>query len=321
MTSLSSRQRAGTALGLALSALVGSGAPAFAGELHNASAAAHGGGSSSSTRSSSGPASSSEGGTSSFTGDDGSGDSALGNAVARALFEYVLLSPFSVPHVALESDDRPAGGWSLLSRPYENGASGYLARVAATPDASDDLAPDPRAIPPEARRDVAFQVGAEGMIPLQYVGRVQARARMMTTTRFDLDVAYARYFEQDPAGGATSAWSGQTHVTYRFAQSERAQFRAGLGLRHWADDLGSEFGLDFLYGIDIFWGKPVTTSLEATGGWVGSAWAFGARGTVGVVVGNGEVFAGYDATWMGPTASNGPTAYLGGPVAGVRAYF
>jgi hypothetical protein len=239
-----------------------------------------------------------------------------------------MLSPFTLPRTILEGGPAPSGGWSMLSRPYEDGARGYLAYVAPPPDAEpvpdengDVPPPDPRAITPAARRGVAFQVSADGMIPAEYVGRVQARARLLTGTRFELDTAYARYFEGDPAGGATSAWSGQTHVAYRFAQGEHVQFRAGAGLRHWIDDRGAALGLDLIYGVDIFWGKPITTSLEATGGWVGDAWAFGMRGTLGVVMGHGELFAGYDATWMGDTAGLGPTAYLGGPVAGIRAYF
>jgi hypothetical protein len=331
MTFLSAIQRIGMAFGVAASLRA---APACAGELHKASAAVHGShssapsssSSSSSSGASSSSSSSSDGSGSSSSSSDDSGDSSLAGQVAAALFVDVLLSPFSLPRAALEAGPAPPGGWSLLSRPYENGARGDLVHVA--PNDSDATSPDDEvplpdlhAIAPDVRRDVAFQLAAEGMIPAQEVGRVQARARLMTVTRFDLDTAYARYFEQLPGGGATSAWSGQTHLTYRFAQSEKAQFRAGVGLRHWADDRGSAFGVDFIYGIDIFWGRPITTSLEATGGWVGDAWAFGARGTIGVVMGNGEVFAGYDATWMGDATGMGATAYLGGPVVGVRAYF
>ncbi|MFI5041838.1 MAG: hypothetical protein ACHQNA_08315 [Acidimicrobiales bacterium] len=245
--------------------------------------------------------------------------------LAVALFTRVLLAPITLPHTILEGGSAPPGGWSLLARPYEDGARGYFVHVAPRADAEaspdEGSPPDPHAIAPEARRDIALQVGAEGMIPVDGVGRLQARARLLTVARFDLDTAYALYLERQPGGSAASAWSGQTHVTYRFAQGEQAQFRAGLGLRHWADDAGSTYGLDMLYGVDIFWGRPVTTSLEATGGWVGHAWAFGARGTLGLLIGNTEVFAGYDATWLGDMNANTPAAYLGGPVAGVRVYF
>jgi hypothetical protein len=328
MTFLSAFRRTGFAFGVAATLRA---APACAGELHKASTAVHGPSSpgasssngSSSSASNSGRSSSSD--EASSSANDDTGDPSLFGQIAGALFVDVVLSPFTLPHAALEAGPAPPGGWSLLSRPYEGGARGYFVHVAPTSgsDASPDDVPEPdlRAISPDARRDVAFQLAAEGMLPAEHVGRVQARARLLTVTRFDLDTAYARYFEEDSGGGATSAWSGQTHVTYRFAQGERAQFRAGLGLRHWADDRGSTFGLDLIYGVDIFWARPITTSLEVTGGWVGDAWAFGARATLGVVLGHGELYAGYDATWMGDTAASGATANLGGPVAGVRAYF
>lgn len=94
----------------------------------------------------------------------------------------------------------------------------------------------------------------------------------------------------------------------------------GLGARQWIDAAGSVFGIDALYGIDIFWIRPLTTSLEMTAGSLGSAWVFEPRATMGVVIGFGEVYAGYDALWIGST-NGGPTANLGGPVVGLRAYF
>ncbi len=39
-------------------------------------------------------------------------------------------------------------------------------------------------------------------------------------------------------------------------------------------------------------------------------------------MGMGELYAGYDAVWIGPGGGpDGPVAYLGGPLAGLRAYF
>jgi hypothetical protein len=150
-------------------------------------------------------------------------------------------------------------------------------------------------------------------------------ARLQTAFRLELDTAYGLYLERPDRGsspgsspGWSSAWLGHTHAAVQFARGERVQFRAGLGVRHWVDATGSSVGIDFLYGIDIFWGRPVTTSLEVTAGSVGHAWVVEPRGTVGFMVGDIEPFAGYDAVWIGGA---GPTAYLGGPVLGARAYF
>jgi hypothetical protein len=167
-----------------------------------------------------------------------------------------------------------------------------------------------------------LQLAAEGIPPLAGIRRVQASARFQTAYRFEIDVAYALYLERgDVPGGssaATAAWFGHAHAAYQFARGEHVQFRTGLGIRHWIDGQGTSLGVDSLYGIDIFWGRPVTTCLEFTGGSLGKAWVAEPRGPVGFVLGFGEIFAGYDAVWIGGA---GPTAYLGGPLVGVRAYF
>jgi hypothetical protein len=179
------------------------------------------------------------------------------------------------------------------------------------------------AIAPEQRRPLGLQLAVDGMPPLGGPGRVQGSARIVSAVRLELDGAYGLYMEkgQVPGAGVDSAWLGRAHVAYRFAQGEHVQFRAGLGYRHWIDAHGSSFGFDGLYAFDVYWGRPMTTSVELSGGTLGSAWSFEARGTVGVTVGLGEIFAGYDAVWIGSQDPTGPLAYLGGPVVGLRTYF
>ncbi len=236
----------------------------------------------------------------------------------------MFLSPFYIPHVAVEGGPEPEGGWSLAPYPYGDGAAGYFEPVAVSPpdpDSADEAQEAPARELAASRRVVAFQATAEGMPPVGGVGRLQMSARLQTAFRLELDTAYALYLERPDAAstpGWSGAWLGHSHVAFEFARSERVQFRAGLGVRHWADASGSALGLDLLYGIDVFWGRPVTTSLEVTGGSVGHAWVAEPRGTVGFMVGPAEVFGGYDAVWIGGA---GPTAYLGGPVIGTRAYF
>jgi hypothetical protein len=229
------------------------------------------------------------------------------------LFGIVALSPFWIPRAIVEGPT-PIEGWSFAPSPYAGGSPGYLRRTAPGP--GDDTPGIDRA----RRRSVAFQVALDGLAGADgSFGRVQASARILTTARLELDAAYGYYFERGAAGAVSSAWLGHGHVSYRFAQSEHVQFRAGAGVRHWIDARGSALGPDAVYAIDIAWHRPVTTSLEASGGYLGnSAWAGELRATVGCVVRFTEVFAGYDGVWIG---GPGPTAYLGGPVAGLRTYF
>jgi hypothetical protein len=235
------------------------------------------------------------------------------NPLAAAIFEAVFLSPFWVPNVVVESGPGPTEGWSFASSPYADGAAGYLRPVGPAEDGT------PYGIDPSKRRPVSLQLAVDGLSSIDgSFGRAQAAARLLTYFRLELDAAYGLYVERGAAGGASSAWLGHGHLTYRFAQNDHVQFRAGAGVRHWVDARGWAVGPDAIYALDIAWGRPITTALEASGGYLGQgAWAGELRATVGWVVGFGEVFAGYDGVWIG---GPGPTAYLGGPVVGLRAY-
>jgi hypothetical protein len=305
---------AGLALWCALSA-----GSARAGELEKASSAVHGSrgsGSGTSSRSSSrSSGSSSDSGGDGSDGDDGGdGDPLLGQMVL-----YTLILPFSLPHFAVEGDESMWSAWSIVPQPYSHGAPGYFAPVGS-PEQVGGFA-----VPPERRRTTALQLSIEGMPSLAGApGRAQGRLRLLTAYRLELDAAYALYVEPSDAGavgGGTSAWVGTAHAAFRFAQGEHVQFRAGIGVRHWIDQQGSSLGIDGLYALDIYWGRPMTTSVELSGGTLGSAWAAEARGTVGVILGIGEIYGGYDALWIGSPDAGGPMAYLGGPVVGVKAYF
>jgi hypothetical protein len=285
---------------------------ARAGELRKASDAVH-----SSRPTASPPAASPEKSNRHRRTDADEGDSDRGS-LGLLLFEAIVLTPFYVPHALVEANGGPLGGWSFAPSPYAEGTSGYLRPVAGPFAAEDDAN-----VAPEERRPVAVQLAVDAMPPVaaEYA-RFQAGARLLTTFRLEVDASYGVYRERVDAGRFDSAWLGRAHVAYRFAQNEHVQFRAGLGMRHWVDPRGWALGVDALYGVDVFWGRPVTTSLEVTAGALGNrAWAFEPRGTVGFVFGLAEVFAGYDAVWVGGGGGNAPTAFLGGPVVGTRVYF
>jgi hypothetical protein len=227
----------------------------------------------------------------------------------------ILFSPFWLPNAIVETDEEPFT-WSMLPHPYADGAPGYFARVAR-PSAEYTGG---YVMPASGRRAVGLQVSLDGIPPVQEVGRVQAQARLLTmVARFELDASSALYVE--PSGSAAeSAWVGRVHAAFRFAQGERVQFRAGLGARHWLDRRGGSLGVDGLYAVDIFWGRPWTSAIELTGGTLGNAWDFELRATLGFTLGIGELFVGYDGYWIGPK-DGGHAASLGGPLVGVRAYF
>jgi hypothetical protein len=118
------------------------------------------------------------------------------------------------------------------------------------------------------------------------------------------------------------AWSGVTHVTYRFAQTSRVQFRTGLGYRQWTGlSSTTAFGADLMYGFDVFWGRPLVTSVTLDVGNLGAAVVAEARGTLGAMLGSVEIFAGYDHMAIeGTTSSLAAGVGLGGPLLGLRAW-
>lgn len=168
-------------------------------------------------------------------------------------------------------------------------------------------------------REVAGQVSLESLASIDGTyGRVQGRARLLTAFRLEVDAAYADYFE--PSVRRSPGWLGQTHVDIRFAQSERLQFRVGAGVRDRFVGGKAFVGFDGLYGVDVFWPRHVATTLEASGGTLGvNGWSAEARATLGYVIGFAELYAGWDGVWLGVPKER--TEYLGGPVAGARAYF
>jgi hypothetical protein len=236
---------------------------------------------------------------------------------ASLLLELLLFSPFTVPYQLLEPDLGPPCGWSFPAAPYAQHGDGYIAPATCDPSAPPE-GQEMRPRKMHGSRSVAGQASLEGLVAIDgSYGRVEGRGRFLTESRFELDAAVADYFEP----GATSpGWLGQMHVDVRFAQHENVQFRAGAGVRGRLTEAKPFVGFDALYAVDVFWPRPVATTVEVSGGTLGvNGWAAEVRGTAGYVVGLAELYAGWDGLWVG--APRQRTEFLGGPVLGARAYF
>jgi hypothetical protein len=106
------------------------------------------------------------------------------------------------------------------------------------------------------------------------------------------------------------------HVQYRHAQTKRVEFRTGVGVRMFALDR-FRAGLDLLYAVDAYFARRGVTRIELHLGTLGHAFAGQVRATVGAMIGRCELYAGYDhSVFVGRGK-----ATLGGPVAGLRAWF
>ena len=130
----------------------------------------------------------------------------------------------------------------------------------------------------------------------------------------------ANSFEDRPPVGCLPSdrydhlWVGDCNLVYRFAQSPRSQWRAGLGF-NWLDDhIETDYGFNFTYGFDFYPVQPLILSTEIDWGTLGRAGAFHFRTTVGVILHRVETYVGYEYRDIGSFQFNGL-------IGGVRLWF
>ncbi len=84
-----------------------------------------------------------------------------------------------------------------------------------------------------------------------------------------------------------------------FAQNEYAQFRSGLGMRVMPDGDITHRGWHLLYGFDLYPTRPLVLSFHGDLGMLGEAGIASLRATAGAVVGQVELYGGYEGLWIG----------------------
>ena len=145
--------------------------------------------------------------------------------------------------------------------------------------------------------------------------RISGRARIEGLWRFGLDFGINRFEEELSGGGYDSIQFEDLFITIRFAQSERIQFRTGLGWRAFADDIGPDrTGWAFLYAIDIQPIDPFVASFSFDVGGVGNAVISRTRLEIGAVISFVEPFIGVE--WFRVDDTKLDSVFLG-----ARVYF
>lgn len=203
----------------------------------------------------------------------------------------VVAAPFWVPNRAL-SDDWELGYFADYPHQYE---LGYL--MVNPPEAlglEGELRP--RTVSARARSEVGSNFSR-----LNWVG---AKLQLDTVLRLGVD-GDVRYVLESNDGGADSLWLGDANVLFRFAQSERVQFRSGLGVNYLSDRDRTNVGFNFTYGMDWQPSRPWVLSLETDFGTLGHAGVAHLRGTAGHQWRRTETFLGYDSYWIGSTRLQG----------------
>lgn len=114
-------------------------------------------------------------------------------------------------------------------------------------------------------------------------------------SRFGIDSEFFYRHENVPSGN-DELWNGDFNLTYRFAQNESWQFRAGLGVNWLRDRFGSDAGFNTTYSVEWFPGDPVVVTGLIDWGRIGDTSIFHYRTTAGVSHNGWGMFTGYDVT-------------------------
>lgn len=125
-----------------------------------------------------------------------------------------------------------------------------------------------------------------------------------------IDFDWDSYSEDLPGGGHDEVHVGEFDVLYRFAETDRALFRAGLGTAWFGDRYDTDFGINFTLKADFAPCDPVVLSGEIDLGTLGDAEHLHLSGTAGVMLGRGEIYGGYDYRRIGDVEIQGPMVGL-----------
>jgi hypothetical protein len=119
-----------------------------------------------------------------------------------------------------------------------------------------------------------------------------ALLRMDDVYGFDLEWNYRR--EDLARSRHDKLWTGDANFVFHLASFEMVSLRAGGGVAWVVDDSDTEAGFNLTYGADFFIKRPWMMTLEFDFGRVGGDSLSHARGTIGYVWGQIELYTGWD---------------------------
>ena len=163
---------------------------------------------------------------------------------------------------------------------------------------------------PEIARPWSIRADTEYVETFRNLDDLSGHFLLSTSWRFGVSASFDRLQEYPSSGGADQLWLGNCNLVWQFAQSDRAEFRTGLGM-NWIDDPQcSNVGFNFTYAADIFPYKPWIVSAQLDAGTLGRTGLFRFRSTAGVVLRNFEIYTGYEYNDIGRASWNGLIAGL-----------
>ena len=187
-------------------------------------------------------------------------DEPLDNLAGR-IFLAAASSPFVVPRAML-GDDGKKGFYP--DYPYHNASCGIVFKEES-PGVHNSL------------------IVLQTMYGTDFDQLDHANGRLFADmdVRLGIDTEFF-YRREDLPAGNDELWHGDFNMTWRFAQNEHWQLRAGLGVNWLADRFDTNAGLNTTYGFEWFPRDPIVVSSLIDWGRVGSSSVFHFRSTVSV---------------------------------------
>lgn len=266
--------------------------------------------------------------------DSGESSSSECGEACFELVRVVVLAPWSIPRELLGPHEHTS--YLYADYPYRGSSRSliHFERPSAShsflePESHDDARS-------EQTQRFAAQVDIEAGTAFD-LHRAGFGLRLMLPIPVELDARWLGLWEPQQGSDDYAAF-GHEHVTWRFAQSGSVQFRSGVGLQHFIENSPSDeqepfpnepgaslepgltspqvhhVGGDFFYGFEALVGDPLVLSGQLHLGWVGQAFVWQARTTLGVMLGPVEAYGGYHHIDLGGVP-------LGGPAAGARLWW
>jgi hypothetical protein len=219
----------------------------------------------------------------------------------KALF----CAPFTIPHACLHDDfEVPA---TFLAYPYSHAWSGVM-------QPGMDKKQIDGVTPATWERLWTLRTTIEDGNDFNGLNRLSVLYLADTVTRFGIGGRFDFFDERQSSGGYDHLTLADTNLLFRFAQSEKTQFRAGIGARFMHDRDRTDAGINLVYGFEYFPKDPYTIRAQVEGGNLNHAGVFRVNAAVGVAWNRLEAQLGYDYLQIG-------SAKLQGPFVGLRFWF
>jgi len=238
-------------------------------------------------------------------GDSDDDDDGAGDAISDAFFA-------AIGHAIAEAARERAASVRFGRYPYADGAPGWVV--------PGDAAAQDGAAGPEAAVPLPF---ASFRFSLDYAYDWGEVHRPAVSLALDLSAGVGfradltNYVERLPGGALDYLAIGTVNAMFRVADAPPVAPYVGLGWRYLAAPDALRNGFNCLLAADVFPVRPLVVFAIAEGGNLGRAGFFHGRLTLGALVQQLEIFAGYDAVVIG---GDGDPVIFHGPVVGIRGW-